>query len=105
MEGNYWGDVQQEHTNKVENKVYKTPVKPAMVYIAESCAVRKKVERKLRTTGMCMLRWVRGTTRLDHVIHVGIWKEARMYPMADFLRENRLRRFGHVQRRDKDDAT
>ena len=24
-----------------------------------------------------------------------------MYPMAEFLREKRLRRFGHVQRRDK----
>ena len=28
-----------------------------------------------------------------------------MYPMADILRENRLRWFGHGQRRDKDDAT
>ena len=28
-----------------------------------------------------------------------------MYPMAEFLRENRLILFGHVKRRDKDDAT
>ena len=37
--------------------------------------------------------------------NVDIWKEAHMYPMAEFLREKRLRWFGHVHRRDKDDAT
>ena len=37
--------------------------------------------------------------------NVDIWKEAHMYPMAEFLREERWRWYGHVQRRDKDDAT
>ena len=63
-------------------------------------AVRKKEERTLHTTEMRMLRWARGKTRLDHVRNVDIWKEARMYPMAEFLREKRLRWFGHVQMRD-----
>ena len=67
-------------------------------------AVRKK-ERKLHTTEMRMLWWTRGKTRLDHVRNVDIWKEAHMYPMAEFLREKRLRRLGHVQRRDEDEAT
>ena len=67
---------------------------------------RSSPERKLHTTEMRMLRWARGKTRLDHVRNVDIWKEAHMYPMAEFLREKRLRWFGHVQlRRDKDDAT
>ena len=82
-----------------------TAIKLAMVYGAECWAVRKKEERKLHTTEMRMLRWARGKTRLDHVRNVDIWKEAHMYPMAEFLREKRLRWFGHVQRRDKDDAT
>ena len=89
---------------KLKDKVYKMAIKPAMVYGAECWAVRKK-ERKLHTTEIRMLRWARGKTRLDHVRIVDIWKEAHMYPMAEFLREKRLRWYGHVQRRDKDDAT
>ena len=68
-----------------------------------------QLERRRRgnynTTEMRMLRWARGKTRLDHVRNVDIWKEAHMYPMAEFLREKRLRWFGHLQMRDKDDAT
>ena len=67
--------------------------------------LKKKEERKLHTTEMRNMRWARGKTRLDHVRNVDIWKEAHMYPMAEFLREKRLRWFGHVQRRVKDDAT
>ena len=76
-----------------------------MVY-GEGCwPVRKKEERKLHTTEMSMLRLPREKTKLDHARNVDIWKEALIYPMAEFLRENSLRWFGHVQRRDKDDAT
>ena len=37
--------------------------------------------------------------------YVDIWKDTHTYPMAEFLREKRLRWFGHVQRRDKDEPT
>ena len=60
---------------KMKDKVYKTAIKPAMMYGAECWAVRKKKERKLHTTEMRMLRWVRGKTRLDHVSNVDIWME------------------------------
>ncbi len=53
---------------------------------------------------MNMLRWARGKTRLDHVRNVDIWKEAHMYPIEQFL-EKRSRWFGHVQRRDTNEAT
>ena len=60
MEGNYRGDVRQ--ATELKDKVYKTAIKPAMVYGAECLAVRKE-ERKLHTTEMRMLQWARGKTR------------------------------------------
>ena len=74
----------------MKDKLYKTAIKPTMVY----GAVRKKEERKMHATEMHMFRWARGKTILDHVINVDVWKEAHMYPMAKFLREKRLRWFG-----------
>ena len=98
--------MRQEHTNTVERQCrYKPVLKPAMVYGAECWVVRKKDERKLHTTEIRMLRWIRRKTRLDHVISVDVYMERGMYPMAEFTREKRLRCFGHVQRRDKDEAT
>ena len=90
---------------KLEDTVYKRAIKPVMVYGAECWAVRKKEERKLHTTEMRMMQWARGKTRLDHVRNVDIWKDAHMYSMAEFLREKRLRWFGHVRRWDKDEVT
>ena len=37
--------------------------------------------------------------------NLDIWKVAHMYPMAKVLRNKRLIWFGHVQRRDKYEAT
>ena len=85
--------------------MYKTAINLAMVYGAECWLVGMKEERIFHTTEMRMLRRARGKTRLDHVRNVDIWKEAHMYPMAEFLREKRLRWFGHVQRRVKYDDT
>ena len=59
----------------------------------------------MHATEMRTLRWARGTTRLDHVRNVEIWKEAHVYPMAEFIREKRLRWFERVQRRYRDECT
>ena len=74
---------------QLKDKVYKTAIQPAMEHGAECWAVRKKEDRKLHTTEMRILWWARGNTRLDYVRNVDIWKEAHMYPMADFLRKKR----------------
>ena len=48
-------------------KVYKTVVGPAMMYVAETCAVKKAQEKKLDVVEMRMLRWMNGVAKLDRI--------------------------------------
>ena len=79
---------------KLKDKVYKTAIKPAMVYGVECWAVRKKEERKLHTTEMRR----GGKTRLDHVRNVDIagdgrWIEKSRQTKAEMARPGE-RRYG-----------
>ena len=52
---------------RVKGKVYKTVVRPAMMYGAETWAVKKTQEKKLDVAEMRMLRWMSGVTNLDRI--------------------------------------
>ena len=52
---------------RVKGKVYKTVVRPAMMYGAETLAVTKAQEKKLDVAEMRMLRWMCGVTKLDRI--------------------------------------
>uniref|UniRef100_A0A914XI79 Ataxia telangiectasia mutated family protein n=1 Tax=Plectus sambesii TaxID=2011161 RepID=A0A914XI79_9BILA len=43
-----------------------------------------------------MLRWISGITRLDHVRNDDIRERYGVVPIAEKLRESRLRWYGHV---------
>ena len=89
---------------QLKDKLYKTAIKPAMVYGAECWAVRRR-KRGNRTQLKCAC-WAIGKTRLDYVRNVDSWKEARMHSMtARIPQKKRLKWFGRVQKRDKDEAT
>ena len=85
---------------KLKDKIYKTIVKPAMIYGSECWAVKKNDTQKLHTTEMRMLRWARGKTKKDHVKNEDIWREDNVEPMTTFLRKKRLRWYGHVLRKE-----
>ena len=87
--------------------MYKTAIKPAMLYGAALWSVRKKEGTRLHTTEMRMLRWARENTRLDNVRNVDIWKQACRIHVPDgrIPQREEMIWFGHVQRRDKDEAT
>ena len=67
-------------------KIFKTIVKPAMIYGSECWAVKITDTQKLHTTEMRMLRWARGKTNKDHINNEDIWREANVEPMTTFLR-------------------
>ena len=52
---------------KLKSNMYKTVVRPAMVYGSECWALRKQEEQRLYTTEMKMLRWSQGKTRKDKI--------------------------------------
>ena len=87
---------------KLKSKLYKTVVRPAMVYWSECWELRKQEEQRLHTTEMKMLRWSQGKTRKDRIKNETIRGIARVTPIKSVLAQKRLSWYGHVMRRGRD---
>ena len=79
-----------------KGKVYKTVVRPAMMYSLETVPLIKKQEAELAV----MLRFSLGVTRMDKIKNEFIGGTAKVRQIGDKVREARLRWYGHVQRRN-----
>ncbi|KAK3515358.1 hypothetical protein QTP70_018753 [Hemibagrus guttatus] len=82
---------------RIKGKVYRTVVRPAMLYGLEIVSLRKRQESELK-----MLRFSLGVTRLDRIRNEYIRGTAHVGRLGDKVRETRLRWFGHVQRRESE---
>ena len=89
----------------LKSKLYKTVVRPAMVYGSECWALRKQEEQRLHTTEMKMLRWSQGKTRKDRIKNETIRGIARVTPIKSVLAQKRLSWYGHVMRREETHIT
>jgi hypothetical protein len=87
---------------KTKGKVYKTAVRPALLYGSERWAPHKKHYTKLHTTEMKMLRWAGGVTLMDKVQNKHIRGSMKVTPIEGKIKEARMRWYGHVMRRDDD---
>ncbi|KAK3558627.1 hypothetical protein QTP86_022061, partial [Hemibagrus guttatus] len=85
---------------RIKGKVYRTVVRPAMLYGLETVSLRKRQESELEVAELKMLRFSLGVTRLDRIRNEYISGTAHIGRLGDKVREARLRWFGHVQRRD-----
>ena len=52
---------------KLKGKVYRTVVRPAMLYGAETWATTKRQESRIEVNEIRMLRWMCGVTRKDKI--------------------------------------
>ncbi|KAI5628469.1 receptor tyrosine-protein kinase erbB-3 precursor [Silurus asotus] len=85
---------------KLKGKVYRTVVRPAMLYGLETVALSKRQVAKLEVAELKMLRFSLGVTTMNKIRNEFIRGTAHVRCFGDKVREARLRWFGHVQRRD-----
>ncbi|KAK3524437.1 hypothetical protein QTP70_028665, partial [Hemibagrus guttatus] len=90
----------QKISARIKGKVYRTVVRPTMLYGLETVSLRKRQESELEVAELKMLRFSLGVTRLDRIRNEYIRGTAHVGRLGDKVREARLRWFGHVQRRE-----
>ncbi|KAK3515253.1 hypothetical protein QTP70_013016, partial [Hemibagrus guttatus] len=86
---------------RIKGKVYRTVVRPAMLYGLETVSLKKRQESELEVAELKMLRFSLGVTRLDRIRNEYIRGTAHVGRLGDKVREAKLRWFGHVQRRER----
>jgi len=86
---------------KLKGKMYKTIVRPAMLYGLETVPLTKSQEKKIETEEMRILRFSLGLTRLDRVKNEVVRQRMGVTNLSAKLRETRLRWYGHVYRKDE----
>ncbi len=85
---------------RVKGKVYKTVVRPAMMYGDETWAVKTAQEKKLDVAEMRMLRWMSGVTKLDRIRNERIRGTTKVGEISKKVQESMLKWYGHVLRRE-----
>ena len=85
---------------KLKGKVYKTVIRPAMLYGAETWATTKRQEKRIEVTEMRMLRWMCGVARKNKIRNEHIRGTTRVAQASKNITERRLNWYGHVMRRD-----
>ena len=86
---------------KVKGKMYKSVVRPAMLYGMETVAVTERQMGKMEVAELKMVRWALGVTRKDKIRNEYMRGTAKIAKLGDKLRNARLRWYGHVKKREE----
>ena len=85
---------------KLKNKLYKSVIRPTLIYGSECWALHKAEQQKMHTTEMKMLRWIQGKTRKDRIRNDKFRSDAMVKPITTYVTQKRLSWYGHVMRRE-----
>ena len=88
--------MRQENEREDQGKVYRTVVRPALMYGAETWALTK-----LEVAEMRMLRWMCAVTKLDKIGNESIRGTTKVGEITKKVQERRLKWYGHVMRREE----
>ena len=88
---------------KLKMKIYKTTIRPVLLYGAETWALKRKEEELLERTEMRMVRWIAGISLLERRESQDIRRMCGICNVKEKAREARLRYYGHVMRREEEE--
>ncbi|XP_047000687.1 uncharacterized protein LOC124616424 [Schistocerca americana] len=86
----------------LKGKVYKSVVRPAMIYGAETWPIAEAQERKMEEAEMRMLRWMCGVTRKDRIRNEFVRGAVKVGPTGKKIQKSRLRWYGPLQRKGEE---
>ncbi|KAK6755042.1 hypothetical protein RB195_013798 [Necator americanus] len=87
---------------RLKSKIYRTVVRPVALYECECWPTTKALERVLHAMEMRMLIWAIGVTLKEKVSNDTVRSILGVVPITEKMKEERLRCFGHVLRREED---
>ena len=88
---------------KLKVLLYKTSVRPILMYGNEIWPLTQKQEDRLSATEMRMLRHIHNIDWEDHITNEHIREMAKIEGIAVSMRRRRLQWYGHVRRRDREE--
>jgi len=83
----------------LKGKIYASCVRSCLVYGSETWPMKVEHEAKLERTEMRMIRWMCGVSLRERKTNVELRERIGVEPIAVVVRRNRLRWFGHIQRK------
>ena len=92
----------QKLSAKVKGKMYKSVIRPAMLYGMETVAVTERQMGKMEVAELKMVRWALGMKRKDKIKNEYVRGTSKIAKLGDKLCNARLRWYGYVKRREED---